>query len=292
MVNYISLLVFILLAVLGLVLTTLVGSADTGLGVIFAIVWFIGSLLVASAIKLAAQWERAVVFRLGKFSSIKGPGLFGIIPIFDQLRKIDTRVLTMDIPRQQVITKDNVPISVNGVLFYRVTDPARAVIEVQNFNFAISQYARAALRDVIGQMTLDEVLVEREQIGEAIEKNVAQATGGWGLSVDGIRIQDIDMPEDLKKMMSRQASAEREKRANITKSEGDKLAALNLADAARTMTASPGAMQLRTLQTLDGLGPTASNTVVMAVPVELLQLVQVAGTVMAKKAGEPETPRS
>lgn len=292
MVNYISLLVFIVLAVIGLVPTILVGGADTGLGVVFAIVWFIGSMLVASAIKLAAQWERAVVFRLGKFSSIKGPGLFLIIPIFDQLRKIDTRVLTMDIPRQQVITKDNVPISVNGVLFYRVTDPARAVIEVQNFNFAISQYAQTALRDVIGQMTLDEVLIEREQIGEAIEKIVAHATGGWGLTVDGIRIQDIDMPEELKKMMSRQASAEREKRANITKSEGDKLAAMNLADAARTMTASPGAMQLRTLQTLDGLGPTASNTVVMAVPVELLQLVQVASSALAKTEGEPKKPQS
>ena len=144
---------------------------------------------------------------------------------------------------------------------------------MQDFRFAISQYARTSLRDVIGQMTLDQLLAEREQIETAIAKHVERDTGAWGLEVVGIRMEDIDMPEDLKKMMSRQASAEREKRANITKAEGDKEAAVNLAAAALTRADSPGAMHLRTLQTIDGLGPSASNTVVLAVPVEMMEII-------------------
>jgi uncharacterized membrane protein YqiK len=142
---------------------------------------------------------------------------------------------------------------------------------VQDFRYAISQYAQTSLRDVIGQMTLDQLLTEREQIARSIEQHVEKDTKGWGLDITGLRIQDIDMPEELKKMMSRQASAEREKRATITKAEGDREAAVNLAQAARTMAESPGAMQLRTLQTIDGLGPSASNTVVLAVPVEMFE---------------------
>ena len=147
---------------------------------------------------------------------------------------------------------------------------ADAVIKVQDYRHAIAQYAQTSLRDVIGQMTLDQLLVEREAIGKEIGKNVEKDIVGWGLEVTGIRIQDIDMPEELKKMMSRQASAEREKRATITKAEGDREASANLAAAAKTMAASPGAMQLRTLQTIDGLGPTASNTVLLAIPIDVM----------------------
>ena len=163
------------------------------------------------------------------------------------------------------------PVKINGVIFFKVADPANAIIKVQNYRFAIAQYAQTSLRDAIGQCTLDQLLVEREQIGKSIQSTVETDTKDWGLDVTGIRIQDIDMPEELKKMMSRQASAEREKRATITKAEGDKEAALNLSAAARTMAESPGAMQLRTLQTIDGLGPTASNTVVIAVPVNIME---------------------
>jgi regulator of protease activity HflC (stomatin/prohibitin superfamily) len=184
------------------------------------------------------------------------------------------RVLTQDIPKQQVITKDNVPVTINGVVYFKVLKADTAILTVQDYYYAISQYAQAALRDVVGGMTFDDLLAERQKIGEEIEQIVAKESANWGLQVTAIKIQDVDVPEDLKKMMSRQASAEREKRATITKAEGDKLAAVNLSDAARTMTASPGAMQLRTLQTIDGLGPTASNTVVLAVPVELMQLVK------------------
>lgn len=165
------------------------------------------------------------------------------------------------------------PVSIDAGLFFRVESAAAAVIKVQDFRFAISQYARTSLRDVIGQMTLDQLLAEREQIETAIAKHVETDTRAWGVEVVGIRMEDIDMPEDLKKMMSRQASAEREKRANITKAEGDKEAAVNLAMAADTMAKSPGAMHLRTLQTIDGLGPSASNTVVLAVPVEMMEIL-------------------
>ncbi|OGX06749.1 MAG: hypothetical protein A3G87_07650 [Omnitrophica bacterium RIFCSPLOWO2_12_FULL_50_11] len=236
-------------------------------------VWFVGDVIIAQAIQLAAQWEKGVIFRLGKFSSVKGPGIFLIIPIIDQVKMVDLRILAMDIPAQQVITRDNVPVKINGVLFFKVQNAADAIIKVQDYRYAIGQYAQTSLRDVIGQMTLDQLLVEREEIGKSIESNVEKDTRDWGLEVTGIRMQDVDMPEELKKMMSRQASAEREKRATITKAEGDREAAINLAVAARTMTESPGAMQLRTLQTVDGLGPTASNTVVLAVPVNIMEAV-------------------
>jgi hypothetical protein len=185
------------------------GQADPTAGVAIGVLWFLGDLILASGIKLAAQWEKAVVFRLGKFTGIKGPGFFFIIPIVEQARFIDTRVLTLDIPAQQVITKDNVPVRINGVLFFQVDRPADAIIKVQDYRYAIFQYSQTSLRDVIGQTTLDQLLMEREEIGEAIKANVVKDTEEWGLEVKGIRIQDIDMPEELKKMMSRQASAER-----------------------------------------------------------------------------------
>jgi regulator of protease activity HflC (stomatin/prohibitin superfamily) len=273
MVNYISGLVFVVLLVLGLAVLALIAPASPLVAAVLAATWVLADVIIASAIHLAAQWQRAVVFRLGKYKDIRGPGLFLIIPLIDQVRMVDTRVLAVNIPKQQVITRDNVPVTIDGVLFFRVANAAEAIIMVQDYRFVVAQYAQTSLRDVIGQLTLDQLLTEREQIAKAIEAHVEKDTKGWGLEVTGLRIQDVDMPEELKKMMSRQASAEREKRATITKAEGDKEAAMNLAAAARTMSESPGAMQLRTLQTIDGLGPTASNTVVLAVPVEMMELV-------------------
>ncbi|MFI5460285.1 MAG: slipin family protein [Isosphaerales bacterium] len=271
MVNYISGLVFVVLVLLGLGGIYAIGQDHVGWAVFFALVWLLLDVVVSSAIRLAAQWEKAVVFRLGKFHCMKGPGLFMIVPLVDQLRMIDTRVLTVNFPKQQVITRDNVPVTIDGVLFFRVKNASEAIIMVQDYRYMIAQYSQTSLRDVIGQMSLDQLLTEREEIAKQIEHHVENDTKGWGLEVIGLRIQDIDMPEELKKMMSRQASAEREKRATITKAEGDKEASVNLALAAKTMAASPGAMQLRTLQTIDGLGPTASNTVVLAVPIEVLE---------------------
>lgn len=232
--------------------------------------WMIFAGFLSSTIRIANQWEKALVFRLGRFQSLKGPGLFTVLPGFDVVRLVDTRIQTLDIPMQQAITKDNVPVTLDGVIFLRVENPAEAVIRVQNYQHAIKQYAQTALRDVIGSVTLDEILADREAVGRHIEQMVDQEIAGWGLDVAGIRIQDLVLPEDLKKVLARQASAEREKRANITKSEGDRMAAENLAAAAETMYASPGALQLRTLQTLDSLGSSPSNTVVLAVPLEMM----------------------
>lgn len=273
MVNYISSLVFAVLLLVGIAIVAPLAPAHPVLAAVLGAGWLLADMIFASAIQLAAQWQRAVVFRLGKYKDIRGPGLFLIVPVIDQVRMVDTRVLAVNIPKQQVITRDNVPVTIDGVLFFCVANAAEAIIMVQDYRFVVAQYAQTSLRDVIGQMTLDQLLTEREQIARAIEAHVEKDTKGWGLEVTGLRIQDIDMPEELKKMMSRQASAEREKRATITKAEGDKEAALNLAAAARTMGESPGAMQLRTLQTIDGLGPTASNTVVIAVPIELMEIM-------------------
>jgi regulator of protease activity HflC (stomatin/prohibitin superfamily) len=273
MINYISGLVFVVLLLIGAVVLIPLGLQTPGIAVVLAAGWLLADFIIASGIQLAAQWELGVVFRLGRFSSVKGPGLFFIIPLIDQVKLVDTRIRAMDIPAQQVITRDNVPVKINGVIFFKVNQVADAIIKIQDYRYAISQYAQTSLRDVVGQMSLDQLLSEREEISKQIESAVERDTSGWGLDVTGIRIQDIEMPEDLKKMMSRQASAEREKRATITKAEGDREAANNLALAAQTMRESPGAMQLRTLQTVDGLGPTASNTVVIALPMNLIDAV-------------------
>ena len=272
--SFVQLAVFMILFLVGLGLALLAGQAHPALGVFVGAAGFVVSALIAAAIKVANQWERGIVLRLGEFQGIRGPGLFWVVPIVDRVRMVDTRVLAQDIPQQEVITRDNVPVSINGALFFKVENVEQAVMKIQDFVYAISLLAQTALRDVVGGMTLDELLSERERIGKLVEANVEKESTQWGLAVSGIRLQDIDMPEDLKRIMSRQAAAEREKRANITKSEGDKLAAENLAAAAATMAASPGAMQLRTLQTIDGLGPTASNTVVLAVPLQIMELVQ------------------
>ncbi len=237
---------------------------------------------LAFSVRIVQQYQTSIVFTLGRFTRTLSPGLNFIVPFIEWTTTVDMRVLTRDIPKQQVITKDNVPVTINGVVYFKVLDASTAIIKVQDYLYAISQYAQAALRDVVGGMTFDNLLAERQIIGEEIEKIVRKESAAWGLEVVTIKIQDVDVPEELKKMMSRQASAEREKRATIIKAEGDKMAAFNLAEAAKTMTASPGAMQLRTLQTIDGLGPTASNTVVLAVPVELMQLVKAYADAKAK----------
>ncbi len=225
-------------------------------------------------LRVIDQYEKAIVFTLGRYTSTKEPGLRFIWIIIQRMERVDMRVRTLDIEKQQVMTKDNVPVDVNGVVFFKVNKPEDAIIKVQDFMFAISKQAQTALRDVCGSMDLDTVLTERQKIGEEIRKIVDKETDQWGLDVTLIKLQDIEVPDDLKRIMSRQAAAEREKRANIIKSEGDRDAAKNLAAAAETMSKSRGAMQLRTLQTLDGLGPTASNTVVMALPVEVMEFFE------------------
>jgi regulator of protease activity HflC (stomatin/prohibitin superfamily) len=232
--------------------------------------------IFVSGVRVAAQWERGVVLRLGNFKAVRGPGPFYLIPIIEYVRFIDTRILVVNIPHQKVITRDNVPAEIDGALFFMVKDPEKAVVRIQDFRFAIAQYSQAALRDVVGGLTLDELLSERQQIQARIGEIVEERIKDWGLHVDSIRLQDIELPEDLKRIMSRQASAEREKRATITKAEGDKLAAVNLAAAAAIMKENPLAIQLRTLQTIDGLGASPSNTVVLF-PIEFGSLMKLLG---------------
>ncbi len=272
--SFVELAVFLLFAAITLGFAFYVGQTNVGLGISIGVAGVILSALVAASIKVANQWERCIVLRLGQFQSIRGPGLFFIVPIVDRIRMVDTRVLPVDIPRQEAITRDNVPVSINGALFFKVVSVEEAVTKIQDFVYGISLLAQTALRDVVGGMVLDELLSERERIGKMVEQAVEKDSKEWGLQVTGIRLMDIDMPEDLKRIMSRQAGAEREKRATITKAEGDRLAAENLSAAAATMLVSPGAMQLRTLQTIDGLGPTASNTVILALPLELIELAK------------------
>lgn len=265
---------FLVLAVLSVALAVFVGQRTPEIGLLTGAAGIVISALVATAIKVANQWQRGVVLRLGGFYGIRGPGLFVIVPVVDRVRMIDMRVLTHHVRKQEVITRDNVPVTIDSVLFYRVANAEDAVMKIQDYALAIGQLAQSALRDVVGGMTLDELLAEREQIAGQVGQHVDADSREWGLHVTAIRLQDIDMPEELKRIMSRQAGAEREKRATITKAEGDKLAAENLAAAAATMGRSPGAMQLRTLQTIDGLGPSASNTVLLAVPIELMEFVK------------------
>ena len=237
----------------------------------FIVLGIFGFFFVLMMIRIINQYEKGIVFTLGKYTSTREPGLNFIVPVIQRMEIVDMRVRTIDIKKQQIMTKDNVPVNVDGVVFFKVNKAEDAIIKVQDYEYTISQYSQTALRDVIGGMTLDTILVERQQIGEEIRKIVDKETDQWGLDVQVIKLQDIEVPDDLKRIMSRQAAAEREKRANIIKSEGDKEAAKNLKAAADIMSASTGAMQLRTLQTLDGLGPTASNTVVMALPVDVME---------------------
>ena len=231
-------------------------------------------IIIFAGLKIIDQYEKGVVLTLGKFSSIRGAGLTYIVPIIQRIIVVDLRIRTIDIEKQQVMTKDNVPVNVNGVVFFKVAKVDDAIIKIQDYEYSLSQYAQTALRDVVGGMTLDTVLTERQKIGDEIRKIVDKETDQWGLDIQTIKLQDVEVPDDLKRIMSRQAAAEREKRAVIIKSEGDRDAAKNLAAAATVMAESKGAMQLRTLQTLDGLGPTASNTVVMALPVEVMEMFQ------------------
>jgi regulator of protease activity HflC (stomatin/prohibitin superfamily) len=244
-----------------------VGGMCVGAGVV-------GGLLLAASVKVVAQWERMIVLRLGKFKAVAEPGPRLLIPVLDTPMFVEMRVQTVPIAQQQAITKDNVPVVVNGVIFFKVVDAESAALKVQDYRAAIWRLAQATLRDVAGQLSLDELLSHQVRLEAEIAQNVAAQARAWGLQVDGIKLEDISVPEELKKMMSRQASSEREKRATIIKAEGDRQAAAALAEAAATMAASPGAMQLRTLQTIDGLGPSASNTVVLALPLEVIDAMR------------------
>ncbi|MBN2478042.1 SPFH domain-containing protein [Candidatus Micrarchaeota archaeon] len=244
---------------------------------------FIAIIFALTTFRIVFEYERGIVFTLGKFSKIANPGLVVIIPILQSMKKVDNRITTVDIPKQEVMTKDNVPASINAVVYCRVIDPKKAVLSIQNYLYAVSQYGQTALRDVIGNKELDYLLMERESIANEIKQIVDKETDEWGIDITAIKIQDIELPGDMKRAMARQAEAEREKRATIIMSEGERIASDNLSKAAEKLGVMPGALHLRTLQTLADISSDQSNTVIVPIPVELLKALEGFAKVNEKK---------
>jgi regulator of protease activity HflC (stomatin/prohibitin superfamily) len=245
---------------------------------------FVGFILILlviafiSGLRVVNQYEKGVVLRFGKYITTKGPGLKFIMPYgIDRMIKVDMRIATVDVPRQEVITKDNVTIYVDAVVYFRVKNTEKAILDVQNFRLATAQYAQAALRDVVGQEDLDTLLSERQRISDTIKVIVDKATEPWGIDVIEVKMQKMELPEDMKRVIAKQAEAEREKRSVITKARGEFEAAQNLADAAKKLASTPGALHLRTLTTLNDLSSDQSNTVIFAVPLEILRAFEAVG---------------
>lgn len=240
------------------------------------------AVLLLSSIRQIDQYERGVMFLLGKFHGIKEPGWRLVIPVFQSMRKVDIRTKTVDVPEQETITKDNIPIRMNAVIYYKIVDAAKSILEVENFYYAVSQLAQVAMRNVVGQVTLDELLKNREDISKRIEEHVDQATAPWGIDVASVELKDISLPDNLKRVLAKEAEAEREKRAVIIQATGEVAAAENIAKAAKMLSDSPGALHLRTLQSINDMSSDASNTTVWMVPVEVLKAVEGLGKMFDK----------
>jgi len=235
--------------------------------IIFVVIFF--SCWLLAGIKVILEYERLIIFRLGKYKRTIGPGVVYILPIFEKSQKVDLRIVTADIPRQEVITRDNIPVLANTVVYFKVERPSDAIIKIENFAYAVRQYTQAALRDVVGNMELDGVLTERDKIAADIRAIVDQETNEWGIDIKSIKIQEIELPAEMKRAMAKQAEAEREKRAAIIASEGELASAKNLAEAAKLMTSEPGALQLRTLQTIRDISQDPSEKIVIFMPSEI-----------------------
>jgi len=231
-------------------------------------------ILLFSAIKILYEYERGVIFNLGKYSSTKGPGVVYVIPIMQTLRKVDMRIKTAEIPRQEVMTKDNIPILVNAVVYFKVVTPEDVIIKIEDHVFAVQQYTQAALRDIIGNNEMDFVLMEREQIAESIQNIVDQETRGWGVDVEAIKIQEIELPAEMKRSMAKQAEAERERRAMIIASQGELSASENLMRAAENLAKSSGALHLRTLQTIRDIAADPSEKIVLFLPSDISKALE------------------
>jgi regulator of protease activity HflC (stomatin/prohibitin superfamily) len=230
------------------------------------LVWFF-----SSAIRVVSEYERGVIFRLGRLIGAKGPGFFFLIPWIDRMVKVDLRTITMDVPAQEVITRDNAPVKVNAVVYFRVTNPADAVNKVQNFIMATSQIAQTTLRSVVGQATLDEVLSERESLNQRLQQIIDQQTDPWGVKVSIVEIKDAQVPEQMQRAMAQQAEAERERRAKIIHAEGELQASVKLAEAAKILSQEPAGMQLRFLQTAQNMANEKSTTTFFPLPLDLIE---------------------
>jgi regulator of protease activity HflC (stomatin/prohibitin superfamily) len=227
-------------------------------------------IFLAASLRIVPEYERAVIFRLGRVIGAKGPGLFILIPIIDRMVKVDLRTVTLDVPTQDIITKDNVSVSVDAVVYFRVVDPVRAIVEVENYLYATSQIAQTTLRSVCGAVELDELLSEREKLNLQLQEIIDRQTDPWGVKVVAVELKRIDLPEELRRAMARQAEAERERRAKIITAEAEYQAAQKLADAAQILASQPLALQLRYLETIQNVVSKPGNTVLIPLPIEML----------------------
>lgn len=230
--------------------------------------------VILSGLKIINQYERGVILTLGRYSGMKQPGLRVVIPVIQQMTKVDVRSTPVDVPSQEVITKDNVTVKVDAVVYFRVIDAAKAVLETNNYVYATAQFAQAALRDVVGNVELDSVLSKREQISEEIKRIVDSETDKWGIDVENVKIQNIELPQDMKRAMAKQAEAERERRAVIITAEGEKAAAQQVAEAAGMLSKVPGGISIRTLQTLEKIAVEPSQKTVFVLPADLIDSVK------------------
>jgi len=237
-------------------------------------------IVILSFLREVKQYERGVVLTMGKFTGIRQPGWSILVPVFQRMQKVDMRVKAVDVPDQKVITKDNVSASINAVIYYKVSDAAKATLEVENFFHAVSQLAQTTMRNIVGGAELDEVLSQRDELSARIQMIIDKETDEWGITVENVELKDFFLPEDMERTIGKQAEAERERRSVIIKAEGEVAAAENMAKAARMLSESPGALHLRTLQSLNDLSSDQSNTVVFAVPLEILRSVESATNLM------------
>lgn len=231
-------------------------------------------IVLLTSVRQINQYERGILFTCGKFSKVLEPGWRLVLPIFQFFKKVDIRTKAVDVPEQEAITKDNVSVKINAVVYYRVNDPGKAICEVEDFYYAVSQLAQTTMRNIVGSVTLDELLSEREKISTDICSVIDKATDAWGIKVENVELKDVSLPEEMKRVIAKVAEAEREKAAVITKAAGEVEAANNLAEAANKMGSTPGALHLRTLATLNDLSSDQSNTVIFAIPIEVLKALE------------------
>lgn len=242
------------------------------------------AVILLTSIKQINQYERGIKFCLGKFTKIMEPGWRIVIPVFQSYKKVDIRTKAVDVPEQEAITKDNVSVKINAVIYYKVFDASKSVLEVENFFYAVSQLAQTTMRNVVGSVSLDELLSERDKLSTEICNIIDKATDPWGIKVENVELKDVSLPEEMKRVIARVAEAEREKQAVITKSIGEVEASKNLAKAAETMSSANGALHLRTLSTINDISSDQSNTIVFALPIEVLRAIEGNGIDLSKIA--------
>lgn len=256
-------------------------SQEAVVGIVVAIVVLL--IILISAVRIVQEYERGVIFRLGRVMKAKGPGLFFIIPIVDRMVKVTLQTVTMDIPPQEAITKDNVTVRVNAVTYFNVVDPVKATVNIQNYVFGTSQVAQTTLRSIIGSIDLDDLLINREEVNRQLQEIIDDLTNPWGVKVTLVEVKDVELPEQMRRAMARQAEAERERRAKVIHAQGEFEAAQTLANAAERFEAHPSAMQLRVLSTMTEVSAERNSTLIFPLPMEILRLAETYNQVLTQR---------